>query len=91
MEIPVVNSTILVQQGNSNLIGIVEAIKDNDIYVLLLDRNGRIKIKKSDSWTKLNISDLTSLRHCYQFFINKNISQMVKDNYDKFYQEYIKK
>lgn len=89
--LPPINSTILICRQETNIIGIVENIIDDYIVVLMLDRNGKIVIKKTDEWIPLTITDLQSLRYNYKSFINGNINNIIKTSYDKFSSNYIKK
>lgn len=90
-KLPQINSIILVCNNDSNIIGIVEAVTNDKIVVLMLDRIGRIVIHKNDNWTQLNVSDLQSLRYTYKVFINKNVDGMINESYLKFKNKYIKK
>jgi hypothetical protein len=83
-KLPPINSIILVCQGTTHIIGIVEAIQNNDIIILLLDRIGRMTIDKNGNWVRLNVSDLNSLRDTYKVFINKNIGSLLDDSNSKF-------
>ena len=88
---PPINSIILVRINNTNIIGLVETIVDEKIYVLALDRVGRISIKKTDDWILLDISNLQSLRNSYKMFINKNIDGLVQESYGKFANNFLNK
>lgn len=90
-KIPPVNSIILVCHDESNIIGIVETVFNDNIVVLMLDRIGRIIIHKNDNWTQLNVSDLQSLRYTYKVFINKNIDELINESYLICKDKYIKK
>jgi hypothetical protein len=90
-KLPPINSIILVCKDDSNVIGLVEAVANDNIVVLMLDRIGRIIIHISDNWTQLNVSNLSSLRYVYKVFINQNIDGILNESYLKFKNNYIKK
>ena len=88
---PPINSMIVVSINNKNLIGIVELIHHDNIYVLLLNQNGRIKINKNSEWYQINPTDLSELRYDYKIFINEDPVQILNDAYVRFYKNNIKK
>jgi hypothetical protein len=71
--IPKVGSFIMVIREDKNIIGIVENVIDEHIIILMLDRNGYVKIKLTDEWLILNIPNLVSLRNKYKLFIDNSI------------------
>lgn len=90
-EFPPVQSTILVCKDDGDYIGIVEMIHNDNIYVLLLDRIGRMAINKTDNWIVLNTTDLSKLRYDYKTYIGGSIPKIINDSYKKFESKYIKK
>lgn len=88
-KIPPINSVILIPRSDTtNMIGIVEFTKDDDIYVLLLDRNGRIKISKNDDWIIVSITSLNVLRNAYKLYCNSNVNNLLQNGYASFKAKY---
>lgn len=86
---PQLNSIILIPTNKSiNLIGIVEYIKNDDIYVLLMDRNGRMKITTNDNWIKLSIKELNEFRNSYKMYCNQNTDNLMSVGYSNFKAKY---
>ena len=83
-KLPPINSIILVCQDTTNIVGIVETIKDDNIVILMLDRIGRFAISRYDNWTQLDVNNLQSFRHTYKLYIDKNIDGILHDSYSKF-------
>lgn len=88
---PKINSILLVTHNGRNYIGIVDGIVGNDMYVLLLSQNGRIKIDINSDWTQLNLSDLSALRYNYKLFIGDDIESSIDSAYKLFAGKYLKK
>lgn len=76
-----INSTILICGKKENNIGIVELIDNKKIYILLLDKNGRVVLNENDNWIQLNINDLSTLRYDYMSMINKNVNNIIETQY----------
>ena len=83
-KLPRINSIILVCHNVTNIIGIVEAVQNDTIIILMLDRIGRMLIHKNDNWIQLNVNDIQTLKYSYKLFINKNINDVISDSYLKF-------
>lgn len=82
MRKPIKGSFILVCRDDENVIGLVEKVINDDFIILMLDRNGYIKINKNDDWVILNIETLNDLRNNYRLFINKNVETLLQEKYD---------
>lgn len=81
MKKPINGSFILVCRETENIIGIVEKIIDDDFIILMLDRNGYIKINRNDDWVVLNITTLNDLRNNYRLFTSKNVEALLQKKY----------
>jgi hypothetical protein len=75
-------SFILVCKNDENIIGLIEKIMDDGMIILMLNKNGYIKINHNDEWLMLNVSTLDDLRNNYRTFINKNVEAILQEKYN---------
>ena len=80
---------MLVCLPTDNVIGMVEQVKNNKITLLMLDRNGRIIIDINSDWMLLDIDDMEMIRHSYDLFVKKDITDIVKNSYELFRKNFL--